>query len=188
MCYIISCLLTIRKTGFQQFLQLKSIDCLPVVTESHEHRIVLLEPLGVPEGGGGLHQGGLDDGRGDVHRPQLGGAPGEDPEGEGALRGGLEGGGEDHVGLGLQAHPVGDVARVRVLRVQQGPVAPEIRAAWRGERERLLMKVFSSASPGLITDAVRLGREGVAGEPDDLGLRDAVLGEGEHGRVLGREV
>ena len=56
------------------------------------------------------------------------------------------------------------------------------------ERERLLMKVFISASPGLITDAVRLGREGVAGEPDDLGLRDAVLGERENGRVLGREV
>ncbi len=80
----------------------------------------------VAQRGGGLHQGGLDDGRGDVHRPQLGGAPGEDPEGEGALRGGLEGGGEDHVGLGLQPHPVSDVAGVRVLRVEQGPVAPEI--------------------------------------------------------------
>ena len=107
-------------------MQLKSIDGLPVVTERHEDRVVLLEPLGVPQGGGGLHQGGLDDGRGHVHRPELGGAPCEDPEGEGALRGGLEGGGEEHVGLGLQTHPVGDVPGVGVLRVEQGPVAPEI--------------------------------------------------------------
>ena len=58
-----------------------------------------------------------------------------------------------------------------------------------GEREReIINDVFISASPGLITDAVRLGREGVAGEPDDLGLRDAVLGQREDCRVLGREV
>ena len=54
--------------------------------------------------------------------------------------------------------------------------------------EREISNHSSVLSLGVITDTVRLGRERVAGEPDDLGLRDAVLGEGEDGRVVAGQV
>ena len=41
---------------------------------------------------------------------------------------------------------------------------------------------------GLIPNAIRLGRERITSEPDDLGLRDAMLGQGEDSRVVRGEV
>ena len=56
------------------------------------------------------------------------------------------------------------------------------------EREGRDYQSVSVLSLGLITDTIRLGRERIPSEPDDLGLRDAVLGQGEDGRVVRGEV
>ena len=57
-----------------------------------------------------------------------------------------------------------------------------------GEREGRDYQSVSVLSLGLITDTIRLGRERIPSEPDDLGLRDAVLGQREDGRVVRGEV
>ena len=113
-------------------MQLERVDCLPVVTQLHEHPVILLEPLGVRQRGGGAHDGRLDDGGRHVHGAQLGRGARQHAEGEGALGGGLEGGGEQHVGVSLEVHAVGHVPRVRVLGVEQRPVGPEIRPSCHG--------------------------------------------------------
>ena len=59
----------------------------------------------------------------------------------------------------------------------------------RREREReIINEIQFSDSFRLITDAVRLWRQRIASEADNLGLRHTVLGEGEDGRVVTREV
>ena len=57
-----------------------------------------------------------------------------------------------------------------------------------GRERGEIINQCSVLSLGLITDTIRLGRERIPSEPDDLGLRDAVLGQREDGRVVRGEV
>ena len=121
---------TVRQAGLQKLLQLKRVDCLSIIRQLHEEGVVLLKALGVGEGGRGLDDRALDYCRSYVHHPQFrlhiyclcpvwhsAGqthlAPGEDAEGEGGLLAGLEGGGEQHVGLALQRAAVRHVPAVQ---------------------------------------------------------------------------